>query len=38
MREKKVWKTLMSIERRSNTEKRSVRTLIAIAVPPRCSL
>ena len=30
MREKKVWKTLMSIERRRNQEKRSVRTLIAI--------
>ena len=27
----KVWKTLMSIERRCNKEKRSVRTLIAIA-------
>ena len=30
MLEKKVWKTLMSIERRSNQEKRSVRTLIAL--------
>ena len=28
---KKVWKTLMSIERRRNKEKRSVRTLIVIA-------
>ena len=39
--EAKVWKTLMSIERRGNTEKRSVRTLIAIDLPtkknaPRC--
>ena len=31
MREKKVWKTLMSIERRCNKEKRSVRTLMFIA-------
>ena len=31
MSEKKVWKTLMSIERRCNQEKRSVRTLIVIA-------
>ena len=31
MREKKVWKTLMSIERRRNQEKRSVRPLIVIS-------
>ena len=31
----KVWKTLMSIERRRNTEKRSVRTLISIDLPTK---
>ena len=33
--EEKVWKTLMSIERRSNKEKRSVRTLISIDPPTK---
>ena len=31
----KVWKTLMSIERRRNKEKRSVRTLISIDLPTK---